>query len=351
MIQVSSTRMILASALVAFVAVSGCKKLPGGGGMPAKPNVPGSDKVPGGLGGASGEVDPNTCGNYAVSDAGRKLKDFLEATKNLSVTAEETAKVVKQSCIMMGTELGMAEPELQGEAKDICAKVWGTIDANMKVVVKSKAALKVKYKPAVCKVNVDVQAKAAAECEGKASADVGATCSGVCHGKCDGTCAGKAGTGGSGGQCDGECKGTCHGDCEGHADVKASAQCKASASVKANADVQCTEPDLDISFDAKLVVDKSKAEATLKALKAGLPKLLSVKARIAPLKYAVESWVFAAKELKDMGPKFANSFKDQALCISGQIAAAANMIGHIEANVSVSVSVSAQASGSVGGGA
>jgi hypothetical protein len=121
--------------------------------------------------------------------------------------------------------------------------------------------------------------------------------------------------------------------------------------VKAQAEMQCTEPELDIALDAKLVVDKSKAEATVKALKAGLPKLLSVKARIAPLKYAVESWVIAAKELKEAGPKLANSFKDQALCISGQIAAAASMIANIQVNVSVSVEVSAQASGSVGGGA
>jgi len=346
-----STRIVLTSVLVALVAVSGCKKLPGGGGMPSKPNVPGSDKVPGGLGGSSGEVDPNTCGNYAAMDAGAKLKAFLTATKDLEATTEETVKIVKQSCIMMGNELGMTEADYGGETKDICAKVWGVIDNNMKVAIKSKAALKVKYKPAVCKVNVEAEAKAAASCEGKASADVGASCTGVCHGKCDGTCSGKAGTGGNSGECNGECKGTCHGDCEGHADVKASAQCKANASVKASVDMQCTEPELDISFDAKLVVDKAKAEATLKALKNGLPKLLSVKARLVPLKWAVEQWVFAAKELKDMGPKFVNSFKDQALCISGQIAAAANLISKIQVNVSVSVEVSAQASGSVGGGA
>ena len=45
----------------------------------------------------------------------------------------------------------------------------------------------------------------------------------------------------------------------------------------------------------------------------------------------------------------AQSFKDQALCISGQIAAAAKLIGSIEANVSVSVEVSASASGTIGG--
>lgn len=348
MINCSTTRLLLATALVAVVSLAGCKKVPGAGGMP---NVPGSDKVPGGLAGGSSDVDPNSCGNYAVSDAGRKLKAFLTATKDLQVTTEETAKIVKQSCIMMGNELGMTEADYTGETKDICAKVWGVIDNNMKVVIKSKAALKIKYKPAVCKVNVDLQAKAAAECEGKASADVGATCSGTCRGKCEGTCAGKAGTGGNAGSCDGECKGTCRGDCEGHADVKASAQCKASASVKAQAEMECTEPELDIALDAKLVVDKSKAEMTVKALKAGLPKLLSVKARLAPLKHAVETWVTAAKELKGAGPQLAQSFKDQAMCISGQIAAAASMIANIQVNVSVSVEVSAQASGSVGGGA
>lgn len=340
-----SSRLLLATALVAIATLSGCPKgkLPGGG------NVPGGGSVPGGLGGESGMVDPNSCGNYAVSDAGRRLKDFLVATQNLQTTTEETVKVVKQSCIMIGTEIGMTEADFRGETKDICAQVYQRIDENMKVAFKAKAGLKVKYKPAVCKVNIDAQAKAAAECEGKASADIKATCSGVCNGKCEGTCAGKAGTGGSGGECNGECKGTCHGSCEGHADVNASAQCKTSASVKASMDVQCTEPELDISADAKLVVDKSKAEMTIKGLKAGLPMILSVKARLAPLKYAVQVWAESARELKDAAPMLAKSFKDQAMCISGQIAAAAKMIGSIEANVSVSVEVSASASGSIGG--
>jgi modification target Cys-rich repeat protein len=293
-------------------------------------------------------VDPNSCGNYAVSDAGRKLKDFLTATQQLDKMTTETAAVVKQSCILMGNELGMTEAEYKGETKDICAKVYGTIDANMKVSFKGKAGLKIKYKPAVCKVNVQASAKAAAECEGKASADVKASCSGTCNGKCNGTCAGKAGTGGSGGDCHGECKGTCEGDCEGHADVDASAQCKASASVKASAEMECTEPELDIQADAKLTVDKSKAEMTIKALKAGLPKILSVKARLDPLQYAVKAWVTSANELKGSARTLAASFKDQAACISGQIAGAANMIGGIQANVSVSVEVSASASGTVG---
>jgi len=46
-----------------------------------------------------------------------------------------------------------------------------------------------------------------------------------------------------------------------------------------------------------------------------------------------------------------NSFKDQAMCISGQLAAAVNMIGKINTNVSVSVDVSVQASATASGSA
>ena len=340
--------------LAASVALFGCPKGgkgPGGLGVPDKPNVPGGDKVPGGLGGSSGMVDPNTCGNYAASEAGRRFKVFLEAIQDMSKTAEETVKVVKQSCVMLGTEIGMIPADLEGETKEVCAKVYGEIDKNMKVVVKGKAAFKMKYKPAVCTVNVQASAKAAAECEGKASADVKASCSGTCHGKCNGTCAGKAGTGGNAGDCNGECKGTCEGKCDGHADVNASAQCKAQASVKANADIECSKPELDISLDAKLVVDKSKAEKMLNGFKKALPEIFSIKARLEPLKYAAQNLVTAAAELKDMGPKFVNSFKDQAMCITGQVGAAVKAATSIQANVSVSVEVSASASGSVGGGA
>jgi len=353
------SRFLIAAMVVALGACGG--KLPGGKGVPGADKVPGSDKVPGGLGGSSGMVDPNTCGNYAAMEAGARLKAFLESIVDLQKRSEETVAVVRTSCVMMGKELGMSEGDFpEGmNANDVCAKVWGAYNDNMKVAVKSKAALKIKYTPAVCKVDVQATAEVAAKCEGKASADVGASCSGTCRGTCDGECkasgSGKAGTGGSGGsakgQCNGECKGTCKGDCEGHADVKASGQCKAKAQASASADVKCTEPEFSVTLDAKLVLDKSKADATIKAMMAGFPKLLSLQARLKPLQAAVQTTVAAAAELKDMGPKFVNSFKDQAMCISGQIGAAVNAATKIEANVSVSVEVSASASASAGGGA
>jgi hypothetical protein len=201
-----NTRLLLTTALVALVSVTGCPKggVPGAGGLPGAPaGVPTS--MP------SGEVDPNTCGNYAAVDAGRKLKAFLQATKDLEATTVETVKVVKQSCVMMGQELGMSEADLQGETNDICAKVITTYQNNLKVSLKANAKLTIKYKPAVCKVDAQLSAKAAAECEGSAT----------------------AGTGGSGG----------------------GGQCKAAAAVNASLNVQCTPAELTIEADAKVVLD------------------------------------------------------------------------------------------------
>jgi hypothetical protein len=292
----------LRAAALAVLTITACgtAAVPGAGSLPQKPSsLDSAPSMP------SGEVDPNTCGNYAAVDAGRKLKAFLQATKDLDTATIETAKVVKQSCIMMGQELGMGGPDLEGETDDICNKVIDTYKANLKVSLKAKAKLTVKYKPAVCKVDAGLQAKAGAECSG------GAT----------------AGTGGSG----------------------AGGQCAAAASVKASLAVECTEPELSISADAKLALDKSKLDMTLKALRDGLPKLLSIKARMEPIKNASEELVRTGKELAEMGPKFTQSFADQATCIGFQVAAVGKAATRIQANVSVSVSVSASASATAGG--
>ena len=48
-------------------------------------------------------------------------------------------------------------------------------------------------------------------------------------------------------------------------------------------------------------------------------------------------------------PKFAQSFSDQAMCITGQLSALASAKTRIQANFEVSVSVSASASATAGG--
>jgi hypothetical protein len=290
---------------IAVAAIGACSHVPGGH------TVPGSDKVPSGgvpsvPGGASGEVDPNTCANYAASDAGAKLKAFLQATKDLQTTTIETVKVVKQSCITMGNKLGMPAADLAGDdTNGICAKVITQYQNNLKVDLKPGAKLKIKYTPAKCTIDASAGASASGACGGGAA----------------------AGTGGS----------------------SAGGTCAATAQVNASLHAQCEPAKLTIDADAKLITNKDQLEMTIAAMREGLPELLSVSARIKPIKDAVVTWEKAANDLKDMGPKFAQSFQDQAMCITGQIGAAVNAATSIHANVEVSVSVSASASGTVGG--
>src|SRR5579863_5118834 len=275
------------SCVVALAAIGGCSHLPGGHGVPSTPSVPG------GMPGGSGEVDPNTCGNYAASDAGAKLKAFLQATKDLQATAVDTLKVVKNSCVIMGNDLGMPADQLGGDEKTICNNVFATIQNNLKADLKAGAKLTIAYTPAKCTASASASASAGAACSGGAS----------------------AGTGGS----------------------SAGGECAAAASVNAAVHMDCTPPQLTIDASAKIVTNKDQIAATLKALRDGLPDLLSLSVRIKPLQDAVALWAKTASDLKDMGPKFVQSFGDQAMCISGQLAATVNAATQIHASVDVSV--------------
>lgn len=289
---------------MAMVACGG--KMPGKPDMPSKPDVPSTPGAPGGLGGSSGEVDPNTCGNYAASDAGAKLKAFLTATKDLQTAAAGTVVKIKAGCAAMGSELGMSDADLSGDdAKAICQKVFDQYKANLKVAFKANAKLKVVYKPAQCTVQASASASAGAGCSGAAAAD-------------------NSGAGAAG-------------------------ECQAAAKVEGSIHADCKPAVFTIDADAKVIADKGKAEATLKAARDGFPKIFEATAQAKLVQDAFTTWAKTAGDLKDMAPKFVSSFKDQAMCITGQIGAAAAAVANIQVNVSVSVEVSASASGSVGG--
>jgi hypothetical protein len=335
------TAGLVGSAFVAVLAL-GC---PGGGGVPG---------IPGGGGGKASSVDPNTCGNYAASEAGAKLKAFLEATVTLNEAVIEMEGEVKASCAGMAEKLGVAT---EGDTKAVCNAVADAIRENLKAGIKGKASLKVDYKPAVCTVSADVAVDAAAKCEASASADVkvectgqcGGTCKGECKGKCEGSAGGGGGKGECNGKCQGTCEGSCSGSCEGSADVHASAECEAKAEVSANLEAECTEPELNVEFDSKVVVDKPKVEAVAEALKAGLPKMIAISAKLrGPTALAVTTWAKTAKNLAKASGKLYSSLGDQATCVGGQLAAAASMVTKVEASVSVSVEASASVSGAAG---
>ncbi len=206
----------------------------------------------------------------------------------------------------MGNELSMSADDLGGDDTGaICNKVFDTYKANLKVSIKAKAKLKVSYTPAKCTASASASASASAGCSGGAS----------------------AGSGGGG----------------------AEGQCAAGAAVNASLHVDCTPASFSVGVDAKMIVDKTKFEATVKAIQDGLPKLLDVGARTQGIKDAADAVVQAGKDLAAMGPKFAQSFPDQGICIAAQVTASAKASTRIQTNVSVSVSVSASASATAGG--
>lgn len=323
------------------------------GGVPGVPGVPG---------GASKDVNPNSCGSYANTDVGAKLKSFLQATVQLQEIVAESEVEMGASCKGMAQKLELDD---SGSTSEVCNRVSDGIKEMLSVGLSANASLTIDYKPAVCEVNIDVAASAAAKCEASASGEVSVTCegtcSGTCKGACDGTCEGSAGSGGSGGECNGTCEGTCGGECsggcEGNADVQASAECEAHAEVSANAEAKCTKPEVKIEFAADVVLDKPKVDMVVAALKEGMPQILMLSAKIkGPVTAAFTTWSASAKALsKSSGDLFADLGREAATCVGGQLAAAAGMVAGIQSSldvqVEVSVSVSASASAEGGGSA
>lgn len=335
-------RLSIITLAVGLLSTAGC---PAGSGIPGGPDRP---DVPG-RGGS--KVDPNTCGNYAATDLGKKIQLFLKATVALDAAVYDLENYTKDTCVIMGKELAMSG--LDGDTRTVCSAVAKELEAHLQAGIKAEAELAIDYQPAVCRVDVNVAAEAAAQCEGKASAEVKAQCNGGCSGTCNGTCDGKCkgGTGGSAcnGECDGVCRGECSGTCDGSADVDAEASCRAHAAVEANVEAECTPAEVTVSYDNKIVVDKTKLEAAERAIKAGLPRLILIHHKATgPVAMAVTVWAKSAGELAEAGRGFFSSLGDQALCVSGQIAAAFEMLGRIQGSLSVSVEVSVEVSGSAG---
>ena len=325
-------------------------------------SLPGGGKIPG-IGGGGGSKTPSVpagipgadkvgCGDIASKPAGAKIRAFLDATAELDKASASLEGTVKDACRDMAKAL---EISTEGTTKVLCNRVATELRTSMKVGVKSKAAVVAKYQPAVCKVNADFTADVAAKCEGKAKADVkvscSGTCSGTCNGACKGTCASKNASGQCAGQCDGTCSGKCSGSCSGAADVDGSAECKASASARGNMKAECTEPKLDVAVDSKLVVDASRIARVEKALKAGLPALLGANAKAKLVAKSVKAWAGTAAKLGGAGAALVKQLGAQAVCVTGELAAAAKAATQVNARVSVSVEASASVSGAAGASA
>ena len=99
----------------------------------------------------------------------------------------------------------------------------------------------------------DCAGECAGDCEGTCELTAKAQCNGTCHGTCyvdqgSAQCTAEAECAGS---CDAECGGSCEGSFtppSASADCDATADCEAQASAQASANLECTPPQLDISF-------------------------------------------------------------------------------------------------------
>lgn len=316
----------------------------------------GCSGAPGLPGGGGGSVDPNKCGGYAdVNDAGRKLHALFEATADLETAVKGIEVEVRTACDAMAKELGVSP---KGNNAEVCKAVLAQVKEDLKAGVKAEAKLEVEYKPAVCEVNIEAAASAAAKCEAKAEGEVSVRCdgqcTGTCAGACDGTCEGGGGGGECNGQCNGTCGGSCSGGCTGNADVEASAECQAKAEVTASAEIKCTPAEFNVTAEASMVVDAPRYDRAVAALKAGLPQLLTIEAKIKPVKRAAVTWAKSARAAAESGRDLAGQFKDSAICLTGQLAAMGAAVAQIEASIDVSVEVSVEASataeGTAGGG-
>lgn len=157
---------------------------------------------------------------------------------------------------------------------------------------------------------VDVTAMCDATCRGTCSAEINGTCSGTCMGDCTGTCSSM-----SGGMCMGVCDGTCMGRCDaqiegtcmgncmgectatatgscmgrctgmcdvmfteprcegGEVEVMADAECTASCDADVSVQVECTEPQVAISFTGTAgALDD--LMTLLEALERNLPRII-----------------------------------------------------------------------------
>lgn len=302
----------------------------------------------GGGGGGGAAISPDTCGKIDSSNVGRKVYAFLVASSELDRASFELENSVKNACAKMARELGVS-PE--GDTKTVCMRAKAELDANLQVSVKTEKRLVTKYTPPVCTTDVSFTADFAAKCDAKVTADISVNCQGSCGGTCNGACDGQCSGGGGGGQCNGQCNGTCRGSCSGscngYANVNASAECKASAEIRATTHTTCTPAKTEIVQQDVTVVDATKWNKAMAAINAGLPELLTAKAKLELTAKAVVLWVQTGASLAKGIGSFADQLGEHTVCVGAQlagvVAAAANISARIDVSIEVSASVSASA--------
>ncbi len=331
-------RLLLAA--IASVLLVGCP--PPGGGRGSSSG--------GGGGNASAQISPDACGKINTSKAGRKLYAFLVASAELDRASLELEQSIHGACKKMAIELGVST---DGDIRAVCTRAAKELEANLQVSVKTESRLVTKHEPARCTTDIEFTAGVVAECEASVSADVDVRCEGTCGGTCSGVCDGTCSSGGASGSqcngtCDGACRGRCNGGCDGYANVNASAECKASAEIRASTHTTCTEPKVYVVREDVTVVDDTKFQAALRAIEAGMPRILQATAKLELAGKALGQWVGTGADLVQASGKLLQDMGEQAICVGGQLAAVVAASTQIQARFEVSIEMSASVSASAG---
>jgi hypothetical protein len=327
--------VLLLSSLVLFV---GCPTPPpkaaGGGGGDAK---------------VAKGVQPDACGKLDGSDVGRKAYAFLQASAELDQASIELEGTVHEACERMAQELQIA---VDGDTETLCNRVSVELNNSLEVSVSEEQRLVTRTKPAVCTTELDFAAEVVATCEAKIQSDITVRCEGqcgaTCTGACDGTCSATAADGSCAGTCDGVCQGSCSGSCQGTGSVTASAECKASAEVRAGIRTTCTEPEIEVVTENVTVVDATRLNRAIAAIKIGVPVLLQSAAKAKIVGKAFVHWSKTAVSLAGASGKLFKDLGSRGICVGIQLAAAVAASARISARIDVSIKVSAKVSASAG---
>lgn len=209
-------------------------------------------------------------GSLSISGSA-ELDGFFNATGQLTSAVTQIRGQFNADIRALAEVYGMVDANATIDAAfvdELIATIKADFDANL------EGGIKVVYKPAECRANVNVAVEAQAKCEAQADCDVEVnpgevsvkcegTCSGscegtcsaeascaveapsvACEGKCEGACTVEAGASCEGtcrGECDGECSlqnadgscaGSCDGMCKGSCELNAAAECSGTCSGK-----------------------------------------------------------------------------------------------------------------------
>ncbi len=171
-------------------------------------------------------------GSLSISGSA-ELDGFFNATGTLSSAVVQIRGQFEADVRALAEVYGMvdANATIDGAFIDkLIGQIQADFDANL------DGGIKVVYKPAECRANVNVAVEAQAKCEAQGGCDVevqpgevSVKCEGTCEGSCEGTCDASASCAieapsiACEGKCEGSCTveagaacdGTCRGDCKG----------------------------------------------------------------------------------------------------------------------------------------